>query len=109
MKLCDEAVNVPSANEIQIRTWNRVGWNQFFGTKSYYPKLQSVYTKSGCWSPSSLQALNPPSFSLSAAVTYFMSSFERTPGRSLTLFLHDKYALLMKQPTITKIQLLRPG
>ena len=68
--------------------------------------VQSVYIKSGCRSPNSIQAFNPPSSPLSV-VTYFSSSFARTPGRFLTLFLHDKYVILTRQPTTIRMELLK--
>ena len=125
----------PVANAIQyLRFSDWFDWNRGFrfkfkieymyveiGLSSIYlsyctiTKLQSVYTKSGCRSPNSIQALNPPSppssVSLLAAASaaYFWSSFVRTPGRFLTLFLHDKYAMFMGEPTNKMIVLLELG
>ena len=68
--------------------------------------IQSVYTKSGCRSPNSIQALNFSSSAISfSGVKYFWSSFACTPGRFLTLFLQDKYAMFIREPTIRMMEL----
>lgn len=66
---------------------------------------QRVYTKSGCRSPNSTQAFKPASSPSFSSTVYFSSSFARTPGRFLTLFLHDRYVLLMRAPTATRMVL----
>ena len=64
--------------------------------QSNQSKRQSVYTKSGCRSPNSIQALNFPSASSSPSTIYFSSNFLRSSGRFLTLFFHDRYATLTR-------------
>jgi hypothetical protein len=42
-----------------------------------------------------------------SGAAYFSSSFARTPGRFFTSFLHDKYAVFMREPTVTMMELLK--
>ena len=71
---------------------------------------QSLYTKSGCRSPNSIQAFKFPSPSPSLLATtgiYFASSFARSSGRFLTLFLNDRYATLRRAITTRRMELVK--
>ena len=72
-------------------------------------KTQRVYTKSGWRSPNSTHASDDPPLSSSSSTLYLLSSFARSSGRFLSLFLQDKYATLMKEPTNTRMALFKVG